>query len=95
MFEWDEAKNRSNIEKHGVGFALACRIFEGFTLTAIDERMDYGEVREISLGLVEGLVILSVAHTDRRGRVRLISARPASRKERARYEDALRAASQR
>lgn len=88
-FEWDEAKNAANIAKHGVGFATACRIFEGPVLTAIDDRSDYGELRERSIGAVEGILILIVVHTDRNGLCRIISARRASRVERKRYEDAL------
>lgn len=90
MFEWDEEKNRTNIEKHGISFEQACRIFEGVTLTAIDDRFEYGEVREISLGMVDGIVVLSVVHTDRNGNTRIISARQANRKERKQYEEAIR-----
>ena len=89
MFEWDDEKNRTNIEKHGVSFELACRIFDGFTLTVIDSRFEYGEVREISIGLVDGIAYLTVAHTDREGKIRIISARPARRNERKRYDEAI------
>ena len=89
-FEWDEAKDRQNIEKHGIGFARASRIFEGPTLEAIDDRADYGELRTKSLGLLDGMLLLAVIHTDRNGVRRLISARVANRKERCRYEETLR-----
>lgn len=89
-FEWDERKNRLNIEKHGVGFATASRIFDGPVLTAADERHPYGEVREISIGVVDGVLALVVVHTDRNGTTRIISARKASRKEREHYEQAIR-----
>ncbi len=59
-------------------------------MTAIDDREDYGEVREISIGMVDGVAVLTVIHTDRSGRVRIISARPASLGERTRYEQAIR-----
>ena len=91
-FEWSLDKERSNIAKHGVSFALALRIFEGPVVTVEDTRFDYGEVRHISVGRVEEIVVLTVVHTDRSGRVRIISARVASRKERLRYERALRQA---
>lgn len=81
-FEWDERKNASNLKKHGIRFEEAISIFEGPVLTAADERHDYGENREISIGLLEGVVVLSVAHTDRNGMTRIISARRASRPER-------------
>ena len=89
-FEWDEAKNRRNIAKHGIGFARASRIFDGPTLEAVDDRVDYGEHRIKALGLLEGSLLLAVIHTDRNGVRRLISARVANRKERRRYEETLR-----
>ena len=89
MFEWDEAKNQSNIRKHGVGFATAVRIFEGPVLTALDDTMDYGEIRERSIGLVDGIVALLVVHTGRDDVRRIISARRANRSERKRYEEAI------
>lgn len=87
-FEWDEQKNQINIEKHHVSFTTAKRIFEGPVLTWTDNRKEYGEVREISLGKVDNQVLLTVAHTDRNKCVRIISARVASQKERKLYEDA-------
>jgi len=90
MFEWDEEKNRTNIEKHGVSFEQASRIFDGVTLTVVDDRFDYGEIREISIGMIDEIAYLTIAHTDRDGRIRIISARPASRNERRRYEQAIR-----
>ena len=88
-FEWDEQKERQNIEKHGIGFAMACRIFDSPVFTRTDQRKDYGEVRQISVGVVEDVAFLTVAHTDRHGITRIISARPASRKERKSYEQAI------
>lgn len=90
MFEWDDDKNRKNIEKHGVSFEVASRIFENRTVTFIDTRFEYGELREVSLGIVSGIVVLTVVHTDRDGKTRIISARRADRKERQRYDQAIR-----
>ena len=89
-FEWDEDKNRRNIAKHGIGFEKAAGIFEGPTLDRVDDRKGYGEQRIISLGMIEGVLILTVVHTDRAGITRIISARPAKRVERMIYEEALR-----
>ena len=89
-FEWDENKNRENIEKHAVTFVDACRIFEGFTLDLFDDRFDYGELREISIGMAGGAAILTVTHTDRSGICRIISARQASKKEVELYDEAIR-----
>ena len=90
VFEWDEARNQANIRKHGVGFETAQRIFGGPVLTWLDERKDYGEVRHVSIGKVGNVAVVVVAHTDRDGRIRLISARPASRKERQAYHERVR-----
>jgi uncharacterized protein len=89
-FEWDEAKNKANISKHGISFERASLIFRGPVFSVVDDREDYGEWREISIGMADGFAVLTVAHTDRNGIVRIISARPATRRERARYEEALR-----
>ncbi len=89
-FEWDEAKNQANIEKHGISFEDAVKIFEGFTISAVDKRFDYGEVREVSIGMIDGLAIIVVVHTDRQGACRIISARQANQKESNRYEQTLR-----
>lgn len=89
-FEWDEAKNRANIEKHGIGFQRACLIFEGQVFAVTDDRFAYGELREVSIGRIEDAAVLVVVHTDRAGVTRIISARPAKRAERIRYEQAIR-----
>ena len=89
MFEWDDEKNERNVQKHGVDFETACRIFDGKVVTYIDTRFDYGELREVSIGMVEDTVILTVVHTDRDGNIRIISARRADRKERKRYAQAI------
>ena len=89
-FDWDENKNRANIADHGIRFEDAQKIFDGPVLTEIDERYHYDEIREISLGLLNGIVVLMVVHTDRENVTRLISARKATAKERRRYEKAIR-----
>lgn len=89
-FEWDDAKDRANIAKHGLGFDRASRIFVGPVLTFADERDYDGEYREISIGMLESAAIIVVAHTDRQGRFRIVSARPATSRERKRYAKALR-----
>lgn len=88
-FEWDVKKDADNIIKHGISFAEAAGIFEGVVFTAEDARREYGEVRYLSVGAVEGIVILVVAHTYRNGVTRIISARKAKRKERVVYYEHL------
>jgi uncharacterized protein len=90
MFEWDDVKNCANVAKHGVSFQSARRKFDGPVLTVRDDREDYGEVREISIGGIDDIAVLTVVHTNRQGKVRIISARPASERERRRYEEAIR-----
>jgi uncharacterized DUF497 family protein len=84
-FEWDEAKNRANIRKHGIAFEMAQLIFKSTFFTTLDFRHTYGEDRFISIGKIDDIVVLVVVHTDRNERTRIISARPASRKERQAY----------
>jgi len=86
-YEWDGKKAASNERKHGVRFEDAALVFDDpAAISWIDDRADYGEVRMITLGAIEVWLILVVVHTDRSGRTRIISARPASPKERNRYE---------
>ena len=91
-FEWDEAKDRANTEKHGVSFSLAKDIFGQRVLTNLSSGSDFGELRYVSIGHV-GAALIVVVHTRRNGRIRLISARPASRKERLKYDEKVRKAS--
>ncbi|MGB8327493.1 MAG: BrnT family toxin [Steroidobacteraceae bacterium] len=80
MFTWDEAKRRANLRKHGIDFVDAPRIFQGLTFTAEDDREAYGERRFLTLGLLEDQVV-SVAHTERRDGIRIISIRKATKYE--------------
>ena len=89
-FEWDEVKNQANIRKHGIDFETARRIFDGPILTWRDRRKDYGEERHLAIGCVDHEAVIVVVWTNRAGRIRLISARPASRKERQAYHDRVR-----
>lgn len=49
-FEWDEAKNRANIRKHGIDFASAQELFDGPMVISADIRAEYGEERWVALG---------------------------------------------
>jgi uncharacterized protein len=61
----------------------------GIVFTSIDERFCHEEIREISIGAIQGLVIVTVVHTERNGKIRLISARKATPKERRQYYEYL------
>jgi uncharacterized DUF497 family protein len=52
--EWDAVKNRSNLAKHGLDFADAESVFAGPCVTFVDDRLDYGEERFTTLGLLAG-----------------------------------------
>lgn len=83
-FEWDPIKRRANLAKHRIDFADAARIFEGPTIENADESMDYGEERILALGETNGRVVV-VTYTWRGDTRRIISARKATRHERAKY----------
>ena len=92
-FEWDPAKALLNVRKHGVTFDQAATVFlDALTLTAFDARHSQNEERWFTLGFDSSGVLLAVAHTFQettpaRIRVRLISARPATTRERQFYEN--------
>jgi len=84
-FEWDEAKAARNIEKHGISFEEAARVFLDPNLTEVEERaMPYDEVRFAAVGKLADDVIM-VVYTYREERIRIISARKAHRNERKKY----------
>lgn len=85
-FEWDEAKRRSNYEKHGLDFRDAEKVFQGSLVTVLDSRQDYGEERYISLGMLADVVVV-VVHTSRSDKTRIISMRKAKLQERQAYEE--------
>jgi uncharacterized DUF497 family protein len=80
VFEWDEKKRQSNIQKHGIDFEDAGKVFKGITLTILDNRFDYGEQRYITMGLL-GDVVVVVAHTEIKTMIRIISMRKATKNE--------------
>ena len=82
---WDEDKRQLTIEERGVDFLYAALIFENETLTREDNRANYGEVRFISLGLVDDVPYV-VVHTERDGETRLITAWKGGRKDYEKYK---------
>ncbi len=91
-FEWDEPKNLSNQRKHGLSFEEAAQVFRDPMQVSFQDRIENGEERWQTLGLVRGVLLLMAAHTLREeGQastvVRIISARRATRQERRIYED--------
>ena len=90
-FEWDKAKAESNFSKHHVSFEIATRVFADPFAVVEQDRIENGEHRWKTLGIVDGYLLLLVAHTVRDDEdgtevIRIISARRAEPKERKRYE---------
>lgn len=86
-FAWDERKNRSNKQKHGVSFETASLVFDDpYHLTRQDREVD-GEARWQTIGMVNGTHVLLVAHTvpEDDELIRILSARKATRHERRIY----------
>ena len=88
IYEWDDAKNRSNFVKHGLDFVDAEQVLTGPCVTFVDSRFDYGEKRLITLGLLAGRVVI-VAHAPRGDTTRIISMRKANRREQTIYQKRL------
>jgi uncharacterized protein len=87
-FEWDDTKAESNERKHGVSFGEAVTVFaDPLSLTGYDPGHSDDEDRFITMGTSAAGRLLVLSHTDRGDKVRLISAREASRRERRDYED--------
>ena len=87
QFEWDATKATLNVLKHGVSFAEAIAAFgDPLSVTIADPMHSIREERFILFGISEQGRLLTVAHADRDGITRLISARLATRHERLQYE---------
>ena len=87
-FEWDQDKAESNLRKHGVAFAEAMTVFEDRrAVIAYNPFHSAEEDRYLILGLSNNHRLLVVSFTDRDDRVRLISSRGATRRQRKDYED--------
>ena len=91
-FEWDEGKNLLNQRKHGLSFEEAAAVFRDPLQVSVQDRIENGEERWQTFGMVNGVLLVMVAHTlheedQAETVVRIISARRADRKERRFYED--------
>jgi uncharacterized DUF497 family protein len=83
-FEWDEVKARQNLDKHGIGFPLARRVFLDPNRLEFESGGEYDERRWVAIGRVVDQVLV-VIFTMRDEGHRIISARRAERNERERY----------
>ena len=88
LFEWDTKKARLNIEKHGISFDEASTAFRDPLSQTIDDPLHSDdEGRFVLIGRSLQGRLLVVVHTERGDRIRIISARLATKKERFRYEE--------
>jgi uncharacterized DUF497 family protein len=86
-FEWDDEKAKTNKEKHGLAFDEILPIFDDPNMIEYydDAHSTIEEDRIIGIGILQGILILYVAYTERDERTRIISARKASPREEAKY----------
>ena len=78
--EFDPAKRQRTLLERGLDFLDAPKLFEGRSLTIVDDRRDYGEERFISYGFINGVAV-ALVWTDRDGSMRVISMRRMHREE--------------
>ena len=84
-FEWDENKNKSNQDKHGIDFNDAKEVFDDENRTnSQDRRKDYCEKRWITIGKMFKAIVM-VVYTIRDTAIRIISARMSNKREREKY----------
>ncbi len=87
-FEWDNKKALANLRKHGVSFEEASTVFrDTLSATVPDPLHSHAEDRFVTIGMSTSGKLLVVVHSDRGDKIRVISARPATTKERKDYED--------
>lgn len=88
QFEWNPQKATSNFQKHGVSFWEAATVFQdALSITYPDSDHSIGESRYVMIGLSRYGQLLVVAHAERGNRIRIISARRATRNEQRFYEE--------
>jgi len=90
VFVWDDAKAQVNVRKHGVGFEKAMLVFDDPLAVPFPDRIVDGEERRHIIGAAGDCLLLLVVHVFREIAdievIRIISARPPSKKERRKYE---------
>ena len=88
LFEWDEVKARENLKKHKVPFDEGKTIFnDPFLLTYPDIDISEREGRYINIGLSAKNRVLVLIHTEMESKIRIISCRKATARERRHYEE--------
>jgi uncharacterized DUF497 family protein len=82
--EFDQTKRDKTLQERGLDFAHANEVFAGITVTIDDNRHDYGEVRHVTVGMLNGRAVVMV-WTPRGEARRIISMRYANEREIHRY----------
>jgi uncharacterized DUF497 family protein len=92
-FHWDPNKSRANSRKHGISFETASQVFDDPHQLSTQDRFEDGEERWQTMGLINGITVVIVAHTvtsdDVEEVIRIISARKATPLERRRYNEGI------
>lgn len=88
-YEWDEKKNKINIQKHGINFTDVQEMFDHPMLTAIDVRRDYGEDRWVGIGILQNIIAVIIFTEVDDNTIRIISVRKATKNERKKFEKAI------
>lgn len=83
-FIWDEQKRKKTLNERKLDFADAKKVFAGATFTVEDERLDYGERRFITMGLL-GVDVVIIVHTESDKEIRVISMRKGEKDEQENY----------
>lgn len=83
-FEWDDAKRRANIRKHGFDFEGIEEVFAGPTFTVEDDRFEYPETRYVTFGFLKSRIVC-IVHNEYEDAIRIISVRKASKYEAEEY----------
>ena len=88
-FEWEDRKNKINIDKYGFNFTDAYKVFNLPMVVDLNERTDYGEDRWIGIGLLDGRVVVVIYTESNESITRIISLGKALSYERKYYEQYL------
>ncbi|MEA2877460.1 MAG: uncharacterized protein QOF14_2656 [Hyphomicrobiales bacterium] len=88
-YDWDEAKRATNIADHRIDFTAIYEFDWERAVFAIDDREDYGELRETAIGFI-GQTLYVVTYTERNDRIRVISLRRAENPDKRKYVEATR-----
>jgi len=87
--EWDPVKARLNIARHGISFTEASTVFDDpLAITVPDPDHSAMETTELTIGMGSGHLLVVVYHAQREDRIRIIGARPPTRRERRAHEEA-------